>query len=710
MKKILLYTLSGLLLLAASCAKDDAAESGEGVVSFRIEMGSTTRAEYNPLDKLLIRIYKADGALIRRYTSLDEMPENLYLVAGEYKISVDAGDQSAATWTNKTYHGEKNFTIIPHQAVTEQVVCTSVNAGVQVAFDQTIADKLDKTAYVYVSASDQFQLTEINDVPTLRYDLTTEAGATGYFILPNGVSNLSWGFYGEGTELGKVKQFGVIENAQAATVYKLKFQYSKTPDGFVNITVLVETAPEEHDDNFIFSPQPTIKGDGFSMGETVGYNNNDIRFDVSSVKKLATVSLTSNGIIYPVYNASVASAAAQEGISYTRIDDNNITVILGSAFFAEYATGLHDLSFDMTDNDGGEGSGSVKFAMPGLMELTDSDYDLWTNTATFRAIVTDPAATNVVFNYRTASGEWKQIAGVKGADCIYTATAEPSWTQGDNSVYTTYRIDKSTGIFANESYEYKVTTNGTDSAVKAFSTPVEQTIPYGDMEDSGLSCFTQSNASAPVWGSGNNSFTKTLCTQGSYTGMGGSHCAKLAATSALGILAAGNLFTGTFNKPGMTTGYVYFGQPYTWTARPKGMRVKYYAEKIGTVNINKGYGAPLNNGEQDKARIYVAIVDWNSRHEVSSGTSAPTGTWDPMNGPNAVSEGKIIGYGSLFIEQSSTGGQMIEAELPFDFYDKIAKPSGTYSLVISCSTSAYGDFMAGCDSNVMYVDDFEWIF
>lgn len=53
---------------------------------------------------------------------------------------------------------------------------------------------------------------------------------------------------------------------------------------------------------------------------------------------------------------------------------------------------------------------------------------------------------------------------------------------------------------------------------------------------------------------------------------------------------------------------------------------------------------------------------------------------------------------------------MIEAELPINFYDKSAKPSGTYSLVISCSTSAYGDFMTGCDSNVMYVDDFEWVF
>ncbi len=699
------------MLLGASCAKDEAQTGGEGVVSFRIETAAgTTRAEYNPLDELLIRIYKADGGLIRRYTSLEDMPENLYLVAGDYKITVDAGNENAATWTEKTYHGEKEFTILAQQAITERIVCTSVNAGVQVSFDQTITDKLDKTAYVYVSASDQFELAAINEVPTLQFDLSTPAGATGYFILPEGVANLSWGFYGEGTELGKVKQLGAIENVESATVYKLKFQYSKTPEGFVDITVKVETAAEEHNDNFIFSPQPSVKGDGFSMDEAVGYNGSDIRFDVSSVKKLSTVTLTAGGTTYPVYDASAAPAAAQDGISYVKTDDNNLTVVLGEAFFAEYGTGLHDLQFDMTDNDGGSGTGTAKFAIAGLLELTASDYDLWTNTAVFRAIVTDPAVTDVVFSYRAADGEWKRISGVKGPDCTYTATAAPGWTEGSNTAHKAYLIDTSTGIYANRTYEYKVTAGSTESAAKTLSTAVSQTIPYGDMEDTGLSCFTQSNASAPAWGSGNNSFTKTLCTQSTYNGMGGSHCAKLAATSALKILAAGNLFTGTFNKPGTRTGYVYFGQPYTWEARPTAMRVKYYAEHVGKVNINKNYGAPLKEGDQDKARIFVAIVDWNSRHEVSSGISEPTGTWDPMNGPAAVSEGKIIGYGSLFIDKSSEGGHMIEAELPFNFYDKTAKPTGTYSLVISCSTSAYGDFMAGCDTNVMYVDDFEWVY
>ena len=127
------------------------------------------------------------------------------------------------------------------------------------------------------------------------------------------------------------------------------------------------------------------------------------------------------------------------------------------------------------------------------------------------------------------------------------------------------------------------------------------------------------------------------------------------------------------------------------------------------VIIDKKFGAPIGMGDQDRARIMVAIVDWNTRREVGSGTEAPTGTWDPEE-TTSVDEGPIIAYGSLFIDQSSTGGKMIDVQLPLNYYDTKAKPSGLYQIVISCSTSAYGDFMAGCKSNILYVDNFEWVY
>lgn len=53
---------------------------------------------------------------------------------------------------------------------------------------------------------------------------------------------------------------------------------------------------------------------------------------------------------------------------------------------------------------------------------------------------------------------------------------------------------------------------------------------------------------------------------------------------------------------------------------------------------------------------------------------------------------------------------MLPLDLTLHYYDKETKPSGSYTLVISCATSAYGDYMNGCTSNVMYVDDFQWVY
>lgn len=122
------------------------------------------------------------------------------------------------------------------------------------------------------------------------------------------------------------------------------------------------------------------------------------------------------------------------------------------------------------------------------------------------------------------------------------------------------------------------------------------------------------------------------------------------------------------------------------------------------------FRGPVGIGDPDKARIFVAIIDWNARHRVASGTKDPTGIWDPAE-TTQTAEGKLIAYGSLFVDKSTEGEQMVEATLPLNFYDPAAgRPTGKYSIIISCSTSAYGDYMVGCTTNVMYVDDFQWVY
>ena len=336
--------------------------------------------------------------------------------------------------------------------------------------------------------------------------------------------------------------------------------------------------------------------------------------------------------------------------------------------------------------------------------------DLWQNTGTVTALISaDEYASGAALEYRIKGDtEWQPMQE-SGYDAgILTATIAPEWkTETNPNGLTVYKLVPKKGLFAGHTYEFRLLVGGSEQgAPLEYTAPAGNTIPNGDMEDASMSCWTQNNKTAEFWGSGNNTFTKGLCTQASFAG--GTR-AKLQATSAVGVLASGNLFTGLFQKDLITRGVVSFGQTYAWKARPRALKVQYFAEHIGPVDIDKKFGAPIGMGDQDRARIMVAIVDWNARREVGSGTEPPTGTWDPQEAAS-TEQGKIIAYGSLFIDESPTGDRMIDTELELHFYDREAKPSGLYQLVISCSTSAYGDFMTGCKSNVLYIDNFEWAY
>lgn len=336
--------------------------------------------------------------------------------------------------------------------------------------------------------------------------------------------------------------------------------------------------------------------------------------------------------------------------------------------------------------------------------------DLWQNTGTVTALISaDEYASGAALEYRIKGDtEWQPMQE-NGYDAgILTATIAPEWkTETNPNGLTVYKLVPKKGLFAGHTYEFRLLVGGSEQgAPLEYTAPAGNTIPNGDMEDASMSCWTQNNKTAEFWGSGNNTFTKGLCTQAPFAG---GMRAKLQATSAVGVLASGNLFTGLFQKDLITRGVVSFGQTYAWKARPRALKVQYFAEHIGPVDIDKKFGAPIGMGDQDRARIMVAIVDWNARREVGSGTEPPTGTWDPQEAAS-TEQGKIIAYGSLFIDESSTGDRMIDTELELHFYDREAKPSGLYQLVISCSTSAYGDFMTGCKSNVLYIDNFEWAY
>lgn len=703
MKQILVYAAALSALLFASCAKSEVELPEEnrpnaaGALSLRVR--TETRAEgaaYDPMDYCTIRIYSQEG-LVRRYTSLDEMPETLSLLAGSYSIAVDAGDMSAASFTNKSYRGEQPFVIAAGSVTPVEVICKTLNATVAVHYDASVAERLQPGFRTEVRMG--------GDV--LEYT----GSAAGYFLPADGGAELSWSFAGEHAERGAVEQTGLL-NVKAGGKYTLNFAYSEDAAGLLSFTVtVVEPKPENGGDVIVFSPEPVFKGDGFDLAVAQKLYGTAKNILLASPNTLNGLTMVLEGTTYDLVNDAPA------GVTLTRSDDKNWIVSLSEELFSTCTGGDHELLFTATDIDGDTGRSTALFSTQGIVPATAQDYDLWRNTGSIRVKVYDAAVTDVAVKLRRAGGEWQTVPAERTDDETFTATVAAAWTETQNDAgYTAYAPDSRTGIFADAVYETKAVIAGEERvAVASFSTAVDQPIHNGDFEDGSESCFTINNSNAPFWGSGNNNYMgmsklSNLCLQSSFPGQSGEHCAKLSSQNAM-MLAAGNLFTGTFVKPS-TQGTVGFGVDYDWKARPTAIRLKYYAD-LGTVDLTRYTDAsgndPLPKGAADKARIFVAIVDWDAPHGVSSGLSAPSGMWDPAV-ETSTAEGAIIGYASLWLEGVTEGDSMISVDLPIRYYDRTAKPSKACKLVISCSANAYGDYMCGSSSNVLYVDDFEWVY
>ena len=763
--------LAAVVLMATACEKDSILSQYEGGVNFDIKMSSgsrTTSTEGSDVftpEQMRVRIYREDGALIRRYTKSSDIPSPLYLVAGSYSVVVDAGNldnvafKEPATANERKqklcYAGSSNFTVGKNATANVEVNCPTINSKVTIGFDKkdSESDNLNslfenryltnvqiKVAAISADGVTNFETLSAKadeaDAPNLLFtyeDDDTEGGTqSGYFLMPEGVKSLIWAFKATHATDGEINTSGVVStDVKAGNDYRVNFKYARTPNGAGGITVRIDESVETFDDKYSFKPQPEITGEGFDVTVASAYKDQAVVFYCESIYDLYNLSLNGSNFFD---GGNVNNEHNITGLTCVEESDTKVKITLAPEYFVNFPSGAINLSFDMQDKDGDKVSETypqkVVLMKQGLWE-DETKFDLWSNMASFAAVVTDEAATNVQIQYREqGASEWNTVTAEKQSDNLtYIAQSLSPWTEGyDNgNGKTIYDPIPSKGVYANNTYEYQLVVDGNVKSSGTRTLSVTQNIEGGDFEDSSMDCFknTSSKGDAFPWGSGTNEVlgtTNQLCYYDTeMAGKNGNASARLQAKAAgvFGIdrLAAGNIFLGSFLMDG-TNGTVSFGIKYEWKARPTVIKLKYRTE-LGKVDRNdQSKGGTndvdgLNIGMADYGSIYVAIVDWSKRHGVTSGTDAPTGIWSPENGMNPKDSegndvGKIVGYGVVYPRGTTKGDSMIDLEIPIHYYDKTTKPSGNYTLVIAAATSRYGDYMLGCSGSKMYVDNFQW--
>jgi hypothetical protein len=350
-----------------------------------------------------------------------------------------------------------------------------------------------------------------------------------------------------------------------------------------------------------------------------------------------------------------------------------------------------------------------------------SIYEIWAAHATLHADVdaTEYANSTVQFAYSSDGSAWITVDGVNDSE-------------------GTWKADIS-GLTPSTTYTYKLLIDDVQvGEEKTFTTEAAPKLPNGSFEYvskvSGESYYKfydpscgVADASYMFWGSGNGEGSEgvngsasmgiVITTVDTGDKKDGNQSVLCQNNSIVGMLTAGNLFTGQFaGLVGTSGGKVNFGRP--WTSRPTALRIwcKY---QTGKINILKNESLGVTKNDYDRAQIKVAIGTWDYKKyggtkdsPVHINTTDASTFVDFFTDPNTIANGDLIIYNDGYMlnhgsKVTKTTSEWVEYIIPLDYRQLSAYPT---HIVISCATSQFGDYFTGYDGGKLWIDGAELIY
>ncbi len=725
MKRLIRHIALATALLAA-CAKNPVEElrEGGGAATFTIATPQTraeageegTEEESYPWNYCAIRIYKytaeGDKELIRRYDKRSEMPESLWLVAGDYSIAVEAGSKAQASLTEATYAGEADFAIVDGRTTMVEVVCRIVNTMVKVIYDPTITATFKENHATEVVFGDP----DHAKAPRLTYD----ESATGYFLLPEEPTTLRWTFCGKGEKNGEpleLEKSGSHElTPKPGVLYELKLKYSKDLGGALDFTLTLDENPDEIDDPVVFVPNPQIAGEGFDLTQPQEYLTGTQSYRITSIADMAAIEIEAYGQRFTV-PATGDYPEDADGIALAYANSTEMLLTLGPQFFAHLPGGEHTLTLTALDVDGGEGTKRTTVRMlQGARSLTVTD--CWNAKARIEALVCDPAAHDAKIRYREAgASEWQTVEATPAEAGIYAAEGsgieaateyEYQLLFGTEPVNGIARTRTSTGpqIPDSDFEQWSKDSNSKDALIPSLST-VGQWWDTGNHGSATLNVNVTTNVNDPRPGSAGRTAAKLQ--------------SQKVALMGIGKFAAGNLFVGKYLKTDGTDGELAFGRYFDFTYRPKALRF-WYKGNVGTINeLGKNTPSEIQSGQSDISTVYLCLCtmgDEKSSHVTR--TKDVNSFFNPRDLKVAYSsdfansnsndgEGDVIAHAIWECDNTQQYPGWTLIEVPVTYYPEHEGTRPTHLLLIA-SASKYGDYFTGSTQSVMYLDDLELVY
>ena len=348
-------------------------------------------------------------------------------------------------------------------------------------------------------------------------------------------------------------------------------------------------------------------------------------------------------------------------------------------------------------------------------------YEIWAARATVYADVdaVENAGKSVQFAYSSNGNDWVYVNGVNHAEGAWKAVL--------------------TGLTPATEYSYKLVVG--DEVVGeplTFTTEAAPKIPNGSFEYASLVSgadyykFYDPNCGVAegqtmFWGSGNGEGEEgvpgsanmgiTITYIDRDNKVHGSQSVKAQTSSMVGMLAAGNIFTGQFmGLVGTSGGIVNFGRP--WTSRPSALKL-YCKYNTGLINILNNENLGVSKSDYDRAQVKVAIGTWNYKtyggtkeSPVQVNTTEESTFVDFYTDPNTIANGDVIIYNDGYsinkgAKVTANTEEWVEYIIPLEYRQLSTYPT---HIIISCAASQFGDYFTGYDQTALWVDAVELIY
>lgn len=326
------------------------------------------------------------------------------------------------------------------------------------------------------------------------------------------------------------------------------------------------------------------------------------------------------------------------------------------------------LRYFYVEYQGNEIKWSVKVLQKALSVSMESA-NAWTYSAGLKAVTN--GAGEPAFEYRkTSETDWIRFDGVNVSGTDVTAVLK--------------NLEPSTGYVARF-------TNGTETSDEmTFNTGPAENLVNLNFDSWSKGDKYPNPDGVTVWDSANSSGA-AVTTSPSTDAISG-YAARLESVSAFGMLAAGNIFTGSFVGLAGLGAELDWGTPFS--GRPVAVK-GYYKYSPKAIDKVKDPYKDLE-GQMDQCQILVFLTDWDGPFRINTNTKQFV---DLDNDKGIIALGQI--------NSSKVDNDYVSFTLPLVYRSNTRIPK---YLVVAGASSRYGDYFTGGRGSVLLIDEFELIY